>query len=290
MFRISDFAKLTRVSIRMLRHYDKVGLLAPAHVDPRTGYRYYSADQLPRLNRILALKDLGFPLDQIGPLLDESIPVAELRGMLRLRRAELEDQVRAECTRLAQVEARLLAVERDGRPPAYDVVVRPVPPQLMATVRRVVASLGRPIERLFDEVEAYAARHRARASSSPLMIFYDPEYHETHLAVEVAVPVTRPIPGSSRVAVREVPGAPAMACVVYTGGYDQTGEALRALHAWADANGWAAAGAPREVYVRFGADGADELRLPRAFLTDRRDRYVTEIQLPIEPRQPSGED
>jgi effector-binding domain-containing protein len=81
-----------------------------------------------------------------------------------------------------------------------------------------------------------------------------------------------------------------MACVVYTGGYEQTGEALRALHGWTEANGWAAAGAPREVYVRFGASSADELRLPKAFLTDRRDRYVTEIQLPVAPQQPSGKD
>lgn len=290
MFRISDFARLTRVSIRMLRHYDAIGLLAPARVDARTGYRYYAADQLPRLNRILALKDLGFPLDQIGPLLGDDVAIAELRGMLTLRGTALEQRVRADRMRLAQVEARLSAAEHGGRHPSRDIVLRQVPTQRMATIRRVVPTLGRPIERLFDEVEAYAARHRARASSSPLMLFHDALYREKELDIEVAVPVLRPCPASDGVAVRDVRGAPAMACAVFTGGYDQTGETVGTLRAWADAHDLTVEGAAREVYVRFGADGAEALRLPPSFLTDRQDRYVTEIQLPVSPRHPLRED
>lgn len=66
MFKISEFSRFTRVSVKMLRHYDEIGLLRPAHIDPVNNYRYYSADQLPRLNRIIALKDLGFSLSEIG--------------------------------------------------------------------------------------------------------------------------------------------------------------------------------------------------------------------------------
>jgi predicted transcriptional regulator YdeE len=67
MFTIGDFARLGRVSVRMLRHYDAVGLLEPAAVDRFTGYRYYRADHLRRLNRIVALKELGFTLQPSGP-------------------------------------------------------------------------------------------------------------------------------------------------------------------------------------------------------------------------------
>ena len=63
MFRIGEFSRFSRVSVKMLRHYDELGLLTPAHVDPQSNYRYYSADQLPRLHRIVALKDLGFRLE-----------------------------------------------------------------------------------------------------------------------------------------------------------------------------------------------------------------------------------
>ncbi|MFD3937000.1 helix-turn-helix domain-containing protein, partial [Streptomyces sp. NPDC058618] len=89
MFTIGDFAKHGRVSVRMLRHYDALGLLRPARVDPFTGYRSYEAGQLARLNRVIALKELGFSLDQVGTILDERVSAEELRGMLRLRRAEL---------------------------------------------------------------------------------------------------------------------------------------------------------------------------------------------------------
>ncbi len=86
MFSIGEFAKLGQVSVRMLRHYDAIGLLPSAAVDPASGYRTYRAGQLGRLNRIIALKDLGFSLQQVQVMLDDRIAAAELRGMLRLRR------------------------------------------------------------------------------------------------------------------------------------------------------------------------------------------------------------
>jgi DNA-binding transcriptional MerR regulator len=96
MFNIGDFARLGRVSVRMLRHYDAIGLLPPAALDRASGYRYYNADQLRRLNRVIALKDLGFTLQQVQAILDDKVDVVELRGMLRLRRAQLEAQMTAD--------------------------------------------------------------------------------------------------------------------------------------------------------------------------------------------------
>jgi DNA-binding transcriptional MerR regulator len=111
MFGIGDFARHGRVSVRMLRHYDALGLLRPAHVDPATGYRSYRADQFARLNRIIALKELGFTLGQIGTLLDEPAGTERLGGMLELRLVEARARVAAEEERLRQVEARLRLIE-----------------------------------------------------------------------------------------------------------------------------------------------------------------------------------
>src|SRR4051812_32249752 len=124
MITIGDLARLGRVSVRMLRHYDAIGLLAPAAVDDATGYRFYQAAQLSRLNRIVALKDLGFTLEQVGAVLDDSVGVAELRGMLLLRRAELQSQIAADTDRLAQVQVRLRTIEKEGAMPAQDVHVK----------------------------------------------------------------------------------------------------------------------------------------------------------------------
>jgi DNA-binding transcriptional MerR regulator len=285
VFRIGEFAALTRVSQRMLRHYDEIGLLRPDSVDPRTGYRGYSAAQLPRLNRIIALKELGFGLEEVARLLGADISVDEIRLLLERRRKELEQRVRADQDRLTQIGNRIAAIERDERFPLGDVVVRPVADTLMATLRTVVHSLGKPVEHLFDESEAYVARCRARSDASPLMLFHETSRSEG-LDVEVAIPLEHWIPSTARISVRPIRGCDTMACVVYTGGYHQTEHAVRTLREWARALRWSPRGAVREVYLRFGADNADALHLPPKFLAGREADYVTEVQLPVAATSP----
>jgi DNA-binding transcriptional MerR regulator len=127
VFSIGEFARLGGVSIRTLRHYDEIGLLHPAEVDLATGYRSYSAKQLRQLNRIVALKDLGLTLGQIGQLLD-GITVDELRGMLLLRRADLERELQQRRHHLVGVEARLRHIAQEDGMPADDIVVKQIPP------------------------------------------------------------------------------------------------------------------------------------------------------------------
>src|ERR1044071_287840 len=114
MFSIGEFAGLGRVSVRMLRHYDAIGLLRPAHVDPHSGYRFYTAAQLRLLNRVTALKDLGFSLHQVQTLIDEKLDPQELRGMLRLRRAELAARMTQDTARPTHGDARLRVIEGEG--------------------------------------------------------------------------------------------------------------------------------------------------------------------------------
>lgn len=140
MFTIGDFARYGRVSARMLRHYDEIGLLRPDRTDPSTGYRYYGAAQLARLNRIIALKDLGFTLQQVRAVLDEAVGPEELRGMLRLRRTELEAAMAAAAARLAQVEARLRSIESEGHMSKDDVVIKKVPAVRVAELTGVAGS------------------------------------------------------------------------------------------------------------------------------------------------------
>src|SRR5438046_2580385 len=133
MFKIGDFSRLTKVSAKALRYYDELGLLRPACIDRFTGYRYYSAHQLPRLNRILALKDLGFSLDQIGTLLDEGLPAEQIRGMLKLKREEIRQLVAEEQARLARVEARLRQIEQEDAMPEHEVILKRLEPMTVAS-------------------------------------------------------------------------------------------------------------------------------------------------------------
>lgn len=283
MFKIADFSRFSRVSVKMLRHYDELGLLRPAHVDPDSGYRYYTTDQLPRLNRVIALKDLGFGLEQIRGLLDDQLSAEELRGMLRLRRVELETQLREARHRLAQVEERLRQIEHETAPPRYDVVFRPVPPQLVASLRDVVPDDGPAIAALFAELELHVAAQGLRAAATPLTLFHDPEYRDQGLDVEVAVPTLRPVEAGGRVTARELPGEPLVACTVYTGGYERTDEALQAILRAITASGYSVAGPWREVYLRFHPGDVEQLGVPPAFVTERAELFVTEVQAPVTP-------
>lgn len=127
MLSIGDFARAGRVSVRMLRHYDAIGLLTPARVDASTGYRSYTAGQLALLNRIVALKELGLTLAQVQQVVESAVTVDEIRGMLTLRRAELETRIQEDTARLAHVQARLRIIESEGQMSAYEVVIKSVP-------------------------------------------------------------------------------------------------------------------------------------------------------------------
>src|SRR4051812_23781977 len=138
MFSIGEFATLGRVSVRMLRHYDALELLVPARAT--SGYRYYAAAQLHTLNRITALKGLGFSLAQVKTILRDDVGTDELRGMLRLRRAELDAQLAEGEARLRAVEVRLRLLESEGSMSTADVVVKAVPAVRVASLRTTVTS------------------------------------------------------------------------------------------------------------------------------------------------------
>lgn len=125
----------------MLRHYDRLGLLTPDHIDQVTHYRYYSADQLARLNRILFFKDLGFSLEQIKGLLKRKLTSDHLRGLLLSKQEELRRQVEESHARLARVEARLQQIEQEGQPSPYEVTTKSAETMVVASVRQVVPSL-----------------------------------------------------------------------------------------------------------------------------------------------------
>ena len=98
MLKIGDFSRRSQVSVETLRYYDTLGLLKPRDVDPLTGYRYYAFHQLGRLNRILALKDLGFSLEQIASMLEGDVSAEQLKKMLKLKQVEIELNISAECS------------------------------------------------------------------------------------------------------------------------------------------------------------------------------------------------
>jgi DNA-binding transcriptional MerR regulator len=260
MFSIGEFARLGAVSIRTLRHYDEIGLLPPAGVDQVTGYRSYSAKQLRQLNRIVALKDLGLTLGQIRQLLD-GITVEELRGMLLLRRAQLESELQRQRHHLLGVEARLRHIAQEDDMPADDIVVRQIPALGVVAIAETAPGWG--------PTNIVPAVNRARVKfdqlgisglatvTGPFMIVYEMTDGE-EVTVSVALPVAGepaelPPPARYRVlpaievaaAVRSGPAAS-----IYPMVYQD-------LHAWVRAHGYEPHGPGREIWIHEIDDVAD---------------------------------
>jgi DNA-binding transcriptional MerR regulator len=269
MFKIGDFSKLSQVSVKTLRYYDEIGLLKPIEIDRFTGYRYYSAGQLSRLNRILLLKDLGLSLDQIGRLLQSDLPPDQLRGMLKLRQAEIERSIEEEEARLARVAALINQIEQENtRMSNYDVVLKKVAPLRIAAVRDVVANYGAQGE-LWNELEAYLAQQNVKPVAPCLTVDHNEGYKERDVDLEVCEVIDAPLAETPRVRVYELPAVEQMACTVHRGPFNQLGQGYQALMHWADANGYRFCGHSREVYLQVGGSGDDAAN-------------VAEIQIPVE--------
>jgi DNA-binding transcriptional MerR regulator len=280
MFKIGDFSQLGQVSVRMLRHYDELGLLKPAHVDPWTEYRYYTIGQLPRLHRILALKDLGLPLDQIGTLLDDDVPLPYLRRLLQQRQTELDQQIQAEQARLTRVAARLQELEEEGKPSPYDVIVKRVDAITLVSARVVVPTLADmpPYRhRLSEELYGWLDQHHVKPSGPELVFYHIPEFVETNIDLEFGI-IVPPSAIKHRVAdaplstmnVRELPEVAEMAYVVHSGMIHDIPHALTALYRWVGTHGYTSSGAYREVHV-WGRE-TDSVNI---------EPIVVELQLPI---------
>jgi DNA-binding transcriptional MerR regulator len=185
MFKIGTFSQLTGVTVKALRYYDRVGLLKPTEVDRFTAYRYYTIAQIDRLNRILALKDLGLSLDEIGRVLCEDPSPAEIRGMLRLKQAQLRQTIEEEQLRLKRVEARLRQIEHEGAMPRHEVVVRDIPAQPVMLYREILAGPWE-IAPLFMRVSGALRAGGVQELGQSFALYHHKEYREYDLDVEVA--------------------------------------------------------------------------------------------------------
>ena len=273
MFTIGEFARLAGVSVRTLRHYDDIGLLRPVTVDPDTGYRGYSAEQLGRLNRVMALKDLGLSLTQARRLLD-GITLGELRGMLILRRAQLEHELQEHQNQLLGVEARLRYIATEGTMPADDIVAKRIPATGVVVIAGQAPAFGPEnivpvVNRLAGLFDQLGIQDRVKGTG-PRMIFYEPGPDED-VTVYLALPAAEPpgeLPAPARYRVLpEIEAATAVRSGPAAGIFPVV---YHDLVRWIHERGYhAAAGPGREIWVNEVDDIADVAQ------------QVFEVQLPF---------
>lgn len=256
----------------MLRHWDEMGLLKPSHIDRDTGYRYYAVEQLERVNRILALRGLGLSLPQVARLVEEAVSVSEIRGMLRLKQAELQQQMQVSQAMLARVEVRLQQIEQQGAMPDYDVMLKSAQKQRVMSTREVAPDMHNLVDLI---LEADTARlGYGNPAGALFAVFHDDCYDELSINVEIGFGVgvdtvdAIPLPRGSTLKPGELEGIQMMACTVHQGEWLKLAHGYTALGMWIEDNGYQISGLGREIFHHIG-------------LADQHYETVTELQFPV---------
>lgn len=263
-YKIGLFSKINRVTIKALRHYDEIGLLPPAFIEETTGYRYYTSAQLPLLHHILALRDMGFTLDEIKQV-QGGIPEKEL---LQKKRLELIKKIAADTLRLAQVESYL--AKKDADTCDYHIILKDLPEVIVASMRTVISSY----DALFDVVPPMGAEMERLGCVCAVPeycfnIYHDGEYRETDVDVEICEAVTEKKIDSEMLTFKVIDRVEHAACVLHKGPYEGFPKAYNAVLKWVENNGYEIIDNPRESYI----DGL--------WNKDSAEDWLTEIQFPV---------
>lgn len=284
MLQIGEFSRLGQVTVRTLRHYAQLGLLEPAHVDASSGYRYYDLDQLPQLHRILALKDLGFPLDQVKDLIESGVSVDQLQEMLLARQGDLERELAENQRRLHQIEARL-ALLRHGQDDfgSYEVLVKPAPGFHMLGIRETVPKVdqvGDYCDLHFRKLTQALHKHDLIQIGGSLNLYHLDEYRESDLDVESGL-IIEPQPAGELgggIYIRHEPTVERLASLVRSTTFNNLTESVLVLLQWVAVNGYTYAGALREVHLFGDPTEVEEF-----------EEVVLELQIPVAKRASAQE-
>lgn len=272
MLKIGDFSKLSRISIRMLRHYDEIRLLMPNSIDDFTGYRYYAEEQLPIASRITALKDMGFGLAAIGEVLKSYDNADALAEFLVIKQAEIKAEAEEANRRLLLLETAIKRLRKDMTVMNYIVTLKELPERYVASVRKTIptyADEGMLWGILMSETAPLNIQDGAPCYT--LAIFHDCEFKETDVDVEVQKSVKGNYKNTENVQFKNEP-AVLIASATYKGSYEKVNDVNEAVANWVEDNGYDFAGRFFTIYHVSPHE------------TQNPDEYVTEVCYPVKKK------
>lgn len=274
MFRIGEFSRVAQVPASLLRYYDEINLFKPIESDRHTGYRYYSVQQLTQLNRIIALKDLGLALDQIKSLIKDEISSDEIKGMLTLKKAQIEQTIQAEAMRLKAVESRLQLLERQRQFQDDDVVLKSIPAQPFLGMRSSFAGFAEALAVISQMEKIVPITVEAKSLDRFACLIHGELYRDRNMDLEFGfilkhnLDLAIPLPNGNSLEVQELPAVETAVTAIRYGGPEQGHLAYSAIGTWAENHQYQLTNPGREVFIVPPKAGHES-------------EMVVEIQLPV---------
>ncbi|MHB8126411.1 MAG: MerR family transcriptional regulator [Desulfitobacteriaceae bacterium] len=241
------FQRLTRVSVRMLRHYDEIGLLKPQSIDGFTGYRFYSADQIPRVNRIQVLKEMGFSLAEICGLMAKDLDLKQLRSLLLNRKREISVTIENEKEKLLRVETLIKFIDKEDLDMKYEITIKNIPAYKVLSLRDVIPAYNAE-GILWEELHSFVGKYNLKCTAPNYAIYHDTGYKETDVDVEITMCINENVAETDRIKIRELEAVPEMAVVFHQGPYEEMGSAFQGLGIWMSFNNYEMNGPTRAIY------------------------------------------
>jgi len=270
MYKIGVFSKMNRITVKTLRHYDDIGLLKPCQVDETTGYRYYSSDQLMSLHKILALKQIGFSLNEIIEVMDKNMSIDRMIAYMEGKQSAISKTIEDEQAKLNQVQSYLKNLKQGVIPMMYNVILKELPGIIVASVRTRIPNYE-AFNTIYPEMGKYMEEQKVKCATPGycFTIYHDGEYKESDIDVEICESVTDFANDSDKVKFKKIETVKTAACVIHKGPYNTIGLSYGAVMKWIEENGYDIIGLPRESYI----DGIWNKENP--------EEWLTEIQIPI---------
>jgi DNA-binding transcriptional MerR regulator len=274
MFRIGEFSKFTQVPGSALRYYDDIGLFKPTFIDQTTGYRYYSAAQIPQINRIVALKELGLNLEQIQKLMNEKLGIDEFKGMLALRQAEVNQKIEIEKNRLLQIEARISQIDSDYTEQGLEIITKSIPNQQFMSIREKLDNFDMA-QQLMISIMTVAPTYIKKSAIGRLTAIlhsecFDIENVDIELGIIVSgnVPTNIALADGREITLRQLNGHELIVSATRVGSPSSSFCCRSAIAKWIESNQYQLTAPSREVFI-----------IPP--MPGRVDQTVLEFQYPI---------
>lgn len=268
MFKIGEFSKLTQVTVRMLRYYDECGLLTPAQIDPVSGYRLYSVEQIQKLNKIIYLRDSGFNVSQIADTLKIDDPALFIE-QLNWKQLEIEKEIKMMQEKLKKIELARQVLLTGTKEIYYNITIKAIPSYQVISIRKIIPTYYEE-GKLWQELLDAARKNQIDISGETFSIYHDLEYKETNVDVELCAPIKASAKKSANKYTKVIAAVPIMACTMVYGDFSNIAGAFLEFAAWLEENSsYKMEGITRQIVHRGPWNESNP------------EKYLTEIQIPL---------
>jgi effector-binding domain-containing protein len=268
MFKIGEFSRISKVSIKTLHHYDELGILEPSRIDSFTNYRYYSAEQLITLNQILTFKEAGFSLSEIAEIFKNMPTKNSLICRLEEKVEILENFIKIEQDKLGRLRTNIFLIKNGGIPLMNEITIKKVEPILVASLRNTITNFD-DMGTLWNDLNTYIDSKHITKVVPCMTLYYNGWDIRNGLDIEVIEPVAKNFHVNELVKVYELPSVNKMACIVHNGSFSTISKTCNTILNWIKENGYEIDGPVREIYHKGD------------WVTNDPNEYVTELQIPL---------